>query len=187
MYFCLQNVEQLRYHIGCHVDETNDFKCIECDQKFERWRDLATHLWRLHAMDCDMLLCAHCRNYRTMYPKILKSHNPTHKNLKPFKCDVCNKRFKQISQLKNHVVIHIDKSIAEIPSWAKPNQCDTCHKMFLHNQNLMKHIKANHSKSKHYICQNCLQILQKFRPIIVYFIQCSNFFRGKLNIVNLLC
>ena len=113
--FVFKNVEKLKYHIGCQVDK-NDFMCIKCDQKFERWRDLASHLCRIHAMECDMPLCAHCRNYRTMYPKILKSHNQTNQKLKPFKCDVCNKRFNQISQLKNHAVIHIDKSIAEVPS-----------------------------------------------------------------------
>eukprot|EP00092_Neocalanus_flemingeri_P016175 GFUD01017507.1.p1 GENE.GFUD01017507.1~~GFUD01017507.1.p1 ORF type:complete len:703 (+),score=185.25 GFUD01017507.1:177-2285(+) len=153
--FSFKHLEQLRYHISCHVDETNDFKCIECDQKFEKWRDLATHLWRLHALDCDMLLCGHCRNYRTMYPKILESHNQTHQNLKLFKCDVCDKRFNQISQLKNHAVIHIDKSIAEVPSWAKPKQCDICQKMFSDSKSLKKHVQAIHSKLKPYICQVC--------------------------------
>eukprot|EP00090_Calanus_glacialis_P021601 TRINITY_DN33322_c0_g1_i1.p1 TRINITY_DN33322_c0_g1~~TRINITY_DN33322_c0_g1_i1.p1 ORF type:complete len:705 (-),score=180.96 TRINITY_DN33322_c0_g1_i1:52-2166(-) len=153
--FTFKHVEQLRYHISCHVEESNDFKCIECDQKFEKWRDLATHLWRLHALDCDMLLCGHCRNYRTMYPKILESHNQTHQNLKLYKCDVCDKRFNQISQLKNHAVIHIDKSIAEVPSWAKPKQCEICQKMFSDSKSLKKHVQAIHSKLKPYICQVC--------------------------------
>ena len=153
--FTFKHLEQLRYHISCHVEETNDFKCIECDQKFDKWRDLATHLWRLHVLDCDMFLCGHCRNYRTMYPKILESHNQTHQNLKQFKCDVCDKRFNQISQLKNHAVIHIDKSIAEVPSWAKPKQCDICQKMFSDSKSLKKHVQAIHSKLKPYICQVC--------------------------------
>ena len=153
--FSFKHLEQLKYHTSCHVDEINDFKCIECDQKFEKWRDLATHLWRLHALDCDMLLCAHCRNYRTMYPKILESHNQTHQNLKLYKCDVCPKRFNQISQLKNHAVTHIDKSIAEVPSWAKPKQCEICQKMFSDSKSLKKHVQAIHSKLKPYICQVC--------------------------------
>lgn len=124
-------------------------------RKFEKWRDLATHLWKEHLLDCDMLLCGHCRNYRTMYPKILESHNQTHQNLKQYKCDVCDKRFNQISQLKNHAVIHIDKSIAEVPTWAKPKQCDICHKMFSDSKSLKKHVQAIHSKLKPYICQVC--------------------------------
>jgi len=153
--FTFKHVEQLRYHIDCHIEDSTDFKCVECDRKFERWRDLATHLWKDHTLDCDMLLCGHCRNYRTMYPKILESHNQTHQNLKLYKCDVCDKRFNQISQLKNHAVIHIDKTIAEVPSWAKPKQCEICQKMFSDSKSLKKHVQAIHSKLKPYICQVC--------------------------------
>ena len=124
-------VKKLRNHIGHHVDK-NNFKCIKCNQKF------ASHLCKIHAMEL--------RNYRTMYRNFLKLN---HKNLKHFKCDICNKRIKQISKLKNQTVIHTEKSIAELPS------CDICHKMFSDSQNLMKHIKESHSKSKPYICKIC--------------------------------
>jgi len=153
--FTFKDVDKLRYHISCHIEDSSDFKCIECDKKFEKWRDLATHLWKDHTLDCDMLLCGHCRNYRTMYPKILESHNQTHQNLKLYKCDVCDKRFNQISQLKNHAVIHIDKTIAEVPTWAKPKQCEICQKMFSDSKSLKKHVQAIHSKLKPYICQVC--------------------------------
>ena len=153
--FTFKDVDMLRYHTSCHIEDSADFKCIECDKKFDKWRDLATHLWKDHSLDCDMLLCGHCRNYRTMYPKILESHNQTHQNLKLYKCDVCDKRFNQISQLKNHAVIHIDKTIAEVPSWAKPKQCEICQKMFSDSKSLKKHVQAIHSKLKPYICQVC--------------------------------
>merc|ERR1719450_1858266 len=84
--FMFKEVDKLRYHTSCHTEDSSNFKCIECEKKFEKWRDLATHLWKEHLLDCDMLLCGHCRNYRTMYPKILESHNQTHQNLKQYKC-----------------------------------------------------------------------------------------------------
>ena len=88
-----------------------------------------------------------------MFPKILEAHNQTHLNLKQFVCDVCNKGFNQMSQLKNHAVIHLDPLAASVPSWAKPKQCDICNKMFSDSKSLKKHVQAIHSKLKPYICQ----------------------------------
>ena len=152
--FLFKHKDQLQYHIKCHNSDSPDFSCVECEQKFEKWRECATHLWRVHAIDCDMLQCRYCP-YRTLYPKILEAHYQTHRNLKEFKCDVCGKRFNQMSQLKNHAVIHLDKTIAELPSWAKPKQCDICQKMFSDSKSLKKHVQAIHSKLKPYICNVC--------------------------------
>jgi len=156
--FIFKEQEQLDYHLNCHQEEGGGFCCPEvgCEVRSEKWREMATHLWRRHGRDCDMLLCGLCTNYRTMYPKILEAHHQTHMNLKQFVCDVCHKGFNQMSQLKNHAVIHLDKSgIEPIPSWAKPKQCDICQKMFSDSKCLKKHVQAIHSKLKPYICQVC--------------------------------
>ena len=157
--FLFKEQEQLDFHLSCHREEGGSgFSCPEvgCELRSEKWREMATHLWRRHGRDCDMLLCSLCTNYRTMYPKILEEHHQTHMNLKQFVCDVCQKGFNQMSQLKNHAVIHLDKSgIEPIPSWAKPKQCDICQKMFSDSKCLKKHVQAIHSKLKPYICQVC--------------------------------
>ena len=151
--FMFKNADQLKYHISCHNFENSDFICKECDENFMKWRDCATHLWRVHSIDCDMLQCG-C-GYKTMSYKILRAHSQTHENLRQFKCDVCSKGFNQMSQLKNHVVTHLDKTIAEVPSWAKPKQCDICQKVFSDSKSLKKHVQAIHSKLKPYICNVC--------------------------------
>jgi hypothetical protein len=157
--FLFKHPEQVEYHRRCHREDSGSFQCAEvgCEVSSEKWREMATHLWRRHGRDCDMLLCALCNNYRTMYPKILEAHNQTHLNLKQYRCDVCSKGFNQMSQLKNHAVIHLDKSneLTPIPSWAKPKQCDICQKMFSDSKSLKKHVQAIHSKLKPYICQVC--------------------------------
>ena len=156
--FLFKEKEQLEYHLNCHQEEGSSFCCPEvgCEVSSDKWREMATHLWRRHGRDCDMLLCSLCTNYRTMYPKILEAHHQTHMNLKQFVCDVCQKGFNQMSQLKNHAVIHLDKTgIEPIPSWAKPKQCDICQKMFSDSKCLKKHVQAIHSKLKPYICQVC--------------------------------
>ena len=151
--YLFKSGDQLRYHSNCHNAESPDFTCRECDEKFDKWRDCATHLWRVHARDCDMLSC-HC-GYKTMSYRMLKFHSQTHENLKQFKCDVCEKRFNQMSQLKNHVIIHLDKNIEELPTWAKPKQCEICQKTFSDSKSLKKHVQAIHSKLKPYICNVC--------------------------------
>ena len=156
--YVFKQQENLCYHLSCH-QESGGFQCAEpgCEGRADKWRDLATHLWKQHCRDCDMLLCGVCGNYRTMFPKMLEAHNQTHQNLKQFKCDICSKGFNQMSQLKNHAVIHLDKfsEYAPIPTWAKPKQCDICQKMFSDSKSLKKHVQAIHSKLKPYICQVC--------------------------------
>jgi len=153
--FMFKKLENLRYHQRCHNSETSDFQCLECPEKFEKWRECATHLWKSHSIDCDLFLCGICKGFRTMYPRNLEAHCQIHSNLKSFQCDVCSKRFNQLSQLKNHIVTHLDKTIAEIPGWAKPKQCDICSKHFSDAKALKKHVKEIHSKLKPYICNIC--------------------------------
>ena len=153
--FYFKSFEMLKYHRTCHNSDSPDFKCLECEEKFDKWRDCSTHLWKIHNFDCDLFVCGVCKTYKTMYPRLLEAHCQTHSNLKLFKCDVCNKRFNQLSQLKNHVVTHLDKTIAEIPGWAKPKHCDICQKRFSDTKSLKKHVKEIHSKLRPYICNVC--------------------------------
>ena len=53
-------------YLRCHLEEEGGFRCCEpdCEERREKWRELATHLWRVHGEDCGMLLCGLCRNYR---------------------------------------------------------------------------------------------------------------------------
>jgi uncharacterized Zn-finger protein len=39
-----------------------------------------------------------------------------HSDQRPFSCSVCKSKFKQLAQLKNHSVIHMDKE-KDVVSW----------------------------------------------------------------------
>ena len=60
-------------------------------------------------------------------------------------CDVCEKRFRQSSYLKNHMCIHTNE---------KPYECDVCEKRFRHSDTLKKHMRI-HTNEKPYACAVC--------------------------------
>ena len=50
-----------------------------------------------------------------------------HTNEKPYECDVCEKRFTSICNLKKHMRIHTNE---------KPYECDVCEKRFTQSGHL---------------------------------------------------
>ncbi|KAJ8877370.1 hypothetical protein PR048_021824 [Dryococelus australis] len=89
--------------------------------RLERWNQCALHLWYTHQLDADLLSCPTCEQYKTVTQVKLTLHMKVHSDLKPYVCTVCNKGFKQSSQLRNHHVVHVDKKLSEpdIPRWYK--------------------------------------------------------------------
>ena len=70
-----------------------------------------------------------------------------------FKCSVCGRSFKQMSQLTNHVVAsHLKKKRAggsaagaatvDLPAWCSKKKCDLCQKYFSDSKCLKKHVQG---------------------------------------------
>ncbi|CAD6994171.1 gastrula zinc finger protein XlCGF26.1 [Ceratitis capitata] len=65
--------------------------------------------------------------------------------VKPYQCNVCKRRFPQLSTLHNHERTHIDP---------KPYKCETCDKSFSQLATLTNHKKI-HTGDKPYACSFC--------------------------------
>lgn len=153
----------LQTHISCHSKNRNlkEFHCIHCDEKFVRWGNVchvwtllfqsisfaailyimllcrwrlcSAHLWRVHKVDVDLLACPVCLTYKAATPLKLEIHMRTHGDLRPFRCTLCPKSFKQSAQLRNHCAgVHLDKNSNDAtPRWLVLLQmiCDFHHSL----------------------------------------------------------
>ncbi|GIY41016.1 hypothetical protein CDAR_168671 [Caerostris darwini] len=144
----------LNYHYSSHSSTGKPFICLECREEFDHWRGLALHLWREHTIDIDLHACTEC-NYKTFSFFKLDNHRKIHSDERAFVCDTCGKGFKQISQLRNHVVIHLDRKNLPEKRWYSEQECDICGRKFSDTKCLRKHQQAVHSKLKPYVCSYC--------------------------------
>ena len=62
-----------------------------------------------------------------------------------FSCDICQSKFKQLSNLKIHKRIHTGET---------PYSCEICKKSFTQSSNLKRHIRV-HTGEKPYFCEIC--------------------------------
>ena len=110
--------------------------CPECKQSFKFKNMLKTHVLKVHnGWKCDSCGKSFTRQW---YVKVHKRE--VHENTeKQFSCNTCDKQFKNINNLRNHVnMFHND---------VKNFKCDLCGKAFSQKGFLNAH-KNNHSKRK---------------------------------------
>lgn len=149
-----QSKEKLNRHKACHAEI--GFKCFRgCDLVFKKWKKCSLHLWINHQIDLDLLSCSICPNLKVANQNELDVHYQIHSDDRKFECKICSKGFKQLSQLRNHSVTHMDKTRKTVPTWFAKKQCEICQKFFADSKCLKKHVQAVHSKLKPYICTIC--------------------------------
>ena len=83
-----------------------------------------------------------------------------------YACDLCNKQFTQLGNLKTHIVSHTDH---------KQYTCELCEKTFTRSGTLKSHMLV-HTGEKSYACDICQKSFGQFRVLkgICLFILESN-------------
>nr|XP_060615167.1 zinc finger and BTB domain-containing protein 17 [Anolis sagrei ordinatus] len=74
-------------------------------------------------------------NTRFVQSSQLANHIRHHDNIRPHKCNVCNKAFVNVGDLSKHIIIHTGE---------KPFLCDKCGRGFNRVDNLRSHVKTVH-------------------------------------------
>ncbi|XP_064105427.1 zinc finger protein 235-like [Macrobrachium nipponense] len=157
--FRFSSEENVRIHEKCHGEpgersEEKLFFCCECSGRFLKWGVCQMHLWKVHSIDVDLLTCGICLTYKTDAEQKLIIHQKIHSDVREYVCKVCNKAFRQHSQLLNHEVFHICNEEA-LPQWHQKAYCTKCEKWFFDSQTLKKHINTIHLKVKPHSCPHC--------------------------------
>lgn len=69
-----------------------------------------------------------------------------HSEERPHKCSVCDRGFKTLASLQNHVNTH---------TGTKPHRCKHCHSSFTTSGELVRHVRYRHTHEKPHRCTEC--------------------------------
>ena len=115
--------------------------------------------------------CNRC-NYMTQKKPHLTNHSRTHSGEQPFRCKLCDQKFRQSGSLKNHLLNHklgqfeckeCDYKAGQktdlakhllTHSGVKPHKCDSCEYSTTTKSNLTVHQRL-HNGEKPYSCTRC--------------------------------
>lgn len=122
--------------------------------------------------DQEQYICSTCKLHFDKQGDY-KRHMIKHSDLRPYKCEICDKAFKRSSEVSNHTQIHRGIEYAcEVCGFTTINKfslrmhhrrvhqrdfryrCDQCDKGFMSNYDLQDH-KASHLGRKTFICEFC--------------------------------
>ncbi|XP_045210455.2 uncharacterized protein LOC123561859 [Mercenaria mercenaria] len=170
-------LNMVRYHEQMHSDKM-PYKCEECGKCFKTAACRRSHALQHGEKKWKCELCpaafyrkqyleVHMTNHTGEYPYvcelcgqkfkmtyILRRHvNSVHKNIRNYKCDICDKEFFRVATRNQHRNRHFDPFL----------QCSYCPKKFKGDLDLRKH-ELTHTGEKIYFCPRCNQGFTQIWP-----------------------
>lgn len=163
---------KLGEHEQCHLTPSTEFKCTECGQSFLGKDALCQHDCsplknkttnpsakassstyqageeeEVDILGEDFFYCPTCSLHFSSKSSFLEHQNQQHLNEKPFKCELCGKRFALRRYLKEHERRHQTKLTAQdSQSPEKRYRCTQCHTRFSTAQDLSSHMRLHAEK-----------------------------------------
>ncbi|XP_052746288.1 zinc finger protein 260 isoform X2 [Bicyclus anynana] len=136
--------------------------CEHCGVSLSTVREYSKHTKKcVTAGDCancrqgsaprSPAICEHCgKAFKNEHE--LKDHVGSHSGIKPYKCNICQKRFAFRVNLTRHRHLHLE---------TRPRyQCVQCGQEFAHKQNTWRHMLSHHSTAPQlYKCEVCGKML----------------------------
>ncbi|XP_072948434.1 uncharacterized protein [Epargyreus clarus] len=165
----------MRAHMATHTSDSR-YQCSDCPKRFKYSHSLVkhrdTHLEKTHACEqcpkmfgSQALLNTHMKTHERFQRGMtfhctycgkgffesynLQVHERTHRNERPFLCDICNTSFGTNSSLQRHLRVSHNSS--------KPYQCSTCHRNFISEKIRERHVMRHHGDAEQFKfhCTHC--------------------------------
>ena len=148
--------------------------CTICQIKFITYKELDAHNWEVHQIEIPCDTCNQLfKNRKDLWSHSRKEHKKEKKKEKSFPCEVCGKKFFNMSHLKVHHMVHTDerpflcndcgqgfrsafqlKQHERIHTGEKPFVCELCNKRFRLKEILNNHMRM-HTGEKPFSCEDC--------------------------------
>ncbi|XP_023294105.2 putative uncharacterized protein DDB_G0277255 [Lucilia cuprina] len=168
--FRFKKPETVEYHRKCHdmsSDSPQAMLCPECkSSEFNNWNTLHTHLWRAHQIDMELYKCELCEFKTPIFSRLVNTHAKIHFEDRNYKCEHCEKAFKNSKQLKNHRRWHRVQATAAITTTTPPkpppppteiHRCSDCGSTFSQQKTLREHCcKKGDSSLKCNVCEKLM-------------------------------
>jgi uncharacterized Zn-finger protein len=163
-----------RHYKTAH-EEPLPFKCKECEHRFRRKIQLKKHQKVAHDLgeytySCQVCqagffnlnlygkhlvshkvkerACDECGQSFPNWTQLVKHKRDGHNILRRFQCDLCDKAFSRKPNLRQHMVLHLQKERVYACNY------ENCSKFYTAKRNLQAHIRSKH-EGKHFMCEIC--------------------------------